>query len=215
MFKAMALKEWRESRPVILLGLAFYALLLWFLVPLIAKQYPLTIPFMGDDFRRGYSWISAGVAMILGFRQTLGESMAGTFPFLFHRPATRRWLIGMKVAVGLLSYLLFGLFPIVAYAFWASIPGIHASPFYWEMTTPSLVAWAAMTILYLGAFLSGIRPGRWFGSRLFPLVAAALAAIFAYYNSDHDIMVSLAWTFVVDLWLIVLILYVARTRDYT
>jgi hypothetical protein len=32
----------------------------------------------------------------------------------------------------------------------------------------------------LGAFASGIRPARWIGSRLFPLVAVAVPAVFIY-----------------------------------
>jgi hypothetical protein len=34
-----------------------------------------------------------------------------------------------------------------------------------------------LPVVYLGAFLSGIRPGHWFGSRLVPLVAAIFIAI--------------------------------------
>jgi hypothetical protein len=33
--------------------------------------------------------------------------------------------------------------------------------------------------LYIGAFLSGIRPGRWFGTRLVPLAAAIGSAVIA------------------------------------
>ena len=34
-----------------------------------------------------------------------------------------------------------------------------------------------MPLLYFGAFLSGIRPARWFGTRLLPLVAAGALAM--------------------------------------
>jgi hypothetical protein len=44
------------------------------------------------------------------------------------------------------------------------------------MTLPTWQALIAVTMLYLAAFLCGLRPSRWFGSRLLPLVAIGLAA---------------------------------------
>ena len=38
------------------------------------------------------------------------------------------------------------------------------------MTVPAFQIWLLMPLVYLGAFASGIRPARWFGSRLLPLV---------------------------------------------
>jgi hypothetical protein len=68
---------------------------------------------------------------------------------------------------------------ILLYAWWASAPGHIAAPFYWSMTRPAWCNWVALPLVYVGAFLSGIRPGRWFGSRLVPLVAAIALALLA------------------------------------
>jgi hypothetical protein len=70
-----------------------------------------------------------------------------------------------------------------------------------------------MTILYLGSFLSGIRPARWIGTRLAPLAASGLLV---------GLIQLIPWWWVLGLAAVVLavavltanILFVARTRDY-
>ena len=70
--------------------------------------------------------------------------------------------------------------PIVLYGAWAAVPGHHASPFEWSMTGPAWRLTILMPLLYLGAFLSGLRPARWFGTRLLPLVASVLCLALLY-----------------------------------
>jgi hypothetical protein len=80
------------------------------------------------------------------------------------------------------------------------------------MTVPAWQLWVTLLLVYLGAFLSGIRPARWFGTRLLPLVATAAFALFVWTS---------AWWW---LWLISLalcaglmmmsIFYYAERRDY-
>jgi len=155
-------------------------------------------------------------AIAMGLRQTLGESIHGTYPLLFHRPAERRWLIGMKLLVGVAAYLATGVVSIVAYSLWAATPGTHASPFQWAMTVPAWILWFGIAILYLGAFLTGIRPGRWFGTRLLPLVAAGLAtvattSVFFLYCQEWLILILIL---LVEVGTIAVIFFVVRMRDY-
>jgi hypothetical protein len=80
------------------------------------------------------------------------------------------------------------------------------------MTLPAWQLWACMLLVYFGAFLSGIRPARWFGTRLVPLVAAIVLAVLVW---------SAPWWW---LWLAALaagaglilvnIFYYAALRDY-
>ena len=223
MFRAMAIKEFREIRGIVLLALAAYALLA---AATIDPMSPLNIfgartldgsvPFVRDIFTGWFFFISVVFTIALGLRQTLGESMRGTYPFLLHRPAGRRWLIGIKLAVGLTFYLICAVIPILIYGHWAATPGTHPSPFEWSMTVPTWVGWLAMTPLYLGAFLAVVRPGRWYRSRLLPLAASALAALAA-----AGLAAGFEWflwpsliVLVVDVWLIAMILFAIQTRDY-
>ena len=41
------------------------------------------------------------------------------------------------------------------------------------MTIPVWLTWLAVGLVYLGAFLSGIRPAAWWGTRLMPLAGAS------------------------------------------
>lgn len=220
MFKAFAVKEFREIRGIVLLALAAFIYLvaaaeeprLW---PGISRRAP--VPFVHDGFLQFFIFISASLAIGLGLRQTLGESIGGTYPFLFHRPATRRWLVGTKLLLGLAAYLICAVIPILAHGLWAATPGAHASPFEWAMTVPAWELWFGMTLLYLGAFLTGVRPARWYRSRVLPLAAAGL--IVAYTMAFLVFTMGAYWgecliVLVIDVWLVAMILFVVETRDY-
>ncbi len=224
MFRALATKEWRETR-----GFALAALVLYGFVLASKRSYYLTangsaaVPFVTDDFAQAVALISGALAIALGLRQTLGESLRGTYPFLLHRPAGRRWLIGVKLFVGLCVCLLCGAAAILVYGCWAATPGSHASPFQWSMTLPSWETGFRVTILYLGAFLTGLRPGRWYRTRILPLATTLVVFVIvgwtAFGNDGGLIETGLSlwpWLaiFVADVWLITAILFTARTRDY-
>ena len=115
--------------------------------------------------------------MALGLRQTVVESRRGTWLFLLHRPASLWRVLAAKLAVGGGLYLVCGAVAILSYAAWAAMPGKHASPFLWWMTARAWKAWGVIAIVYLAAFLAGIRPARWFGTRLLPLAAGGVLAL--------------------------------------
>jgi hypothetical protein len=182
-------------------------------------QRETLLPFVIEDaFVFRFLVASAALAIALGLSQSLSETVRGTYPFLLHRPVTRRWLIGMKLSVGMVAYLLCAAVPLLVYGLWAATPGIYAGPFEWSMTWPAWAGWLATTLLYLGAFLTGIRPGRWYGSRLLPLVVAAAGSVTAagIASASHQapLWVCLA-VLGADAWVISAILFVARTRDFS
>jgi hypothetical protein len=218
----MVVKEWRETRGIALAALAAYAYLVASRIhprlPLGAgEQQYLVVPFVQDVFVVFFGSIAVLMAVALGLRQTLGESLRGTYPFLLHRPASRRWLLGVKLLVGLGLYAVLGAAAIVAYGLWAATPGTHASPFLWSMTVPTWSFLFFATLVYLSAFLTGLRPGRWYRSRLLPFLAivpimyGATAAVFGLGATLWpNLSVLLA-----DAWFIAVILFVGRTRDYS
>jgi hypothetical protein len=232
MFKAMVSKELRETLGI--MAMVLVACLLFFsgainavfrifggsadaLNALDYYCYQGYVPFAQDAFSmERFCWVCAAVAIALGLRQTLGESIHGTYAFLFHRPTERRRLIATKLLVGLAVYLASGSILILVYGLWAATPGTHASPFEWSMTATTWAALVEMALIYFAAFLSGLRPARWFGTRLLPLaavvplIARAFPEPFCTGSAWHLVVV-----LVVDAWMIVAILFVARTRDYS
>lgn len=227
---AMALKEMREIRGIALVALVIYSLLLvnaiapssplnlLSYVPVASSPYEQLPPFVSDGFLFRFHVVSALLAIVLGLWQTQGESVRGTYPFLLHRPVSRRWLIGVKLVVGMLAYLVPAALPLGIYTLWAATPGSHLGPFEWSMTWPAWAGWLAATVLYTGAFLTGIRPGRWYGTRLLPLLAAVMAVVVAAATASTMYQAPL-WiapaTVAADAWVIVVILFVARNRDFS
>jgi len=129
------------------------------------------IPFVTDTPATCLFFVAGAFAAVAGIWQSWRESMGQTYLFLLHRPVSRARIFGTKLLVGLtLSQLVIGL-PLVIYALWAAAPGTHPSPFRWSMTTWAWQTWLLIPLFYLAGFLSGVRPARWFGSRLFPIAA--------------------------------------------
>lgn len=222
MYRAMALKELREIRGIAISAVAAYCCLVAAavnprLLPPGTRQGNMP-PFVDDGFFGGwFVCICVVVTIALGLRQTLGESVAGTYSFLFHRPARRRWLVGIKLLVGMSVYLVCGPVAILGYGIWAATPGTHASPFEWSMTVPYWVIWFGMTLLYLGAFLTGLRPGRWYGSRILPLAATgpAIFGVIASVIVVGNVLWPLLLALIAGIWMIAMIFFVARVRDYS
>jgi hypothetical protein len=183
MFKALVTKELRESAGIVVLAAlaiaySFSELTGMRLLPWQSGN-PYSYPFVYDSFGFYLALCAGGLAIALGLKQTAWEIGQGTTYFLFHRPIRRDRIFISKLTVGLSWVIGLSAVLILLYAWWAATPGHVAGPFDWSMTAPAWQQWMVLPIVYLGAFLSGVRPGRWFGTRLVPLVAAIFLAIAA------------------------------------
>ncbi len=186
MVLAVVSKELRETRAFAALAIGVYVVylskltgtwnplltsLFWW-APGMSAEAP-DLPFVQDNFAAMLFFAGAALAIAIGFRQSAWEPSQGTALYLLHLPLGRRTIVLSKLLTGIGLLLACTLLPILIYAMWAATPGTHPAPFEWSMTGPAFRIWLVLPILYLGAFASGIRPARWFGSRLVPLVAAA------------------------------------------
>jgi hypothetical protein len=214
----MVIKELRETFWMALVALGVYLLfimeqLMGYDLKSMVRMERHIIPFATGEFGGTFGVISACLALALGFRQSIWESFRGTWPVLLHRPVSRRWMVGVKLATGLGLYLATAAAPILLYAGWAATPGTHASPFEWSMTLGAWQIWLAITGLYLAAFLVGIRPARWFGSRLLPLVGAGVLVLMLCMLDWWQW--SMIGALALDGCLMSMILFVAYSRDYS
>ncbi|HUY35569.1 MAG TPA: hypothetical protein VMV69_22690 [Pirellulales bacterium] len=222
MYKALAFKELRELAGIAALGLAAYGFVLAFCTgmvyfsPLSAGWDPSysKVPFVEGSFRYWCVGLAAGLSVSLGVWQSAREEARGTWLLLLHRPLSREKLTGVKLLVGLATYAVCAGLPTLAFACWATIPGTHASPFEWSMTVGTWEVLFGLTALYLAAFLSGLRPGHWFGTRLLPLAAAAVLVTLIELLPGPPVAVRLAVLVLLDAALVSSILFVSRTRDY-
>ena len=218
MTSALTLKELRETAGISLLGLAamlVVALTAMSLSPVPGLIQPARgsgeIPFLSGAFVFQFTLAAGGLAILLGFWQAVGDFTGQAQLFLLHRPISRQAIYAIKLAVGLSIYLMVAGLCVLLYALWAASPGTHASPFAWSMTLSTWTTWLAISAVYLGAFLSGIRPGAWLGTRLAPLAGACGLAVLCSLPP-----VAVAWPLLIglDVLLIALILHVARERDF-
>jgi len=180
MIKALAIKELRESLGITVVA----ALLMAWAVATTTGGNPLTrafavgyhspshIAFINGSFSQAAVMFVGGLAVLLGLKQSAWEEHHATLHFLYFRPISRRVILASKLAVG--TTLVFGLMAvsILAYGTWAATPGNNAAPFEWSMSSDAWKLAASLPLIYLGGFLCGIRPGRWFGTRLVPFVGA-------------------------------------------
>lgn len=220
MLKALVIKELRESLGIV----AVAALGMAWLVACCMGKNPLLgiisfsysdshIAFISDSFYGMSVLVVGGLAVALGLKQSAWEVHHNTFYYLFHRPISRRAVLATKLIVG--AMLVFGLLAlaILVYAIWAGVPGHLPAPFQWSMTKDAWILALTMPLLYLGGFLSGIRPGRWFGSRLFPL-AATLMMLTVILTISEYWWLRLPVLVVSYVGCLVAIDYYTETRDY-
>ncbi len=216
MWTAMIYKELREAAGIAALGLAALFVMVtaetgMSILPLVSSVRG-KVPFLGSTLF--FVPVAVIFTIVLGFRQTAWELYQGTFMFLLHRPVARERLILAKLTIGLAVYLVCGAVPVICFALWAATPGTHASPFFWSMTFPIWKIWIAMTVLYVGAFASGLLDGHWLGRRLLPLAAAGVAS---------GSIAALPWWWLTGFPLLVaslavgitIVFYIARRREYS
>jgi len=213
------LKELRETAWIALVGLGVHLAFVancagYNILPFFRMHIQSEIPFLEGYFLPFFCIISIALAVALGLRQTTFESVRGTWLFLLHRPASMRRVLAAKLVVGGGLYLVCGLIAILTYAGWAAMPGRHASPFFWWMTAYAWMAWGLISIIYLGAFLAGMRPARWFGTRLLPLAAGGLLTLLLIYPMFWPLLGIAAFLLVAS-GLIGLIHFTARTHDFS
>jgi hypothetical protein len=222
MWKALVYKEIRELLPVSCIVLIVYLGLIGQMAsfPVLAFisgqiRENTGIPFLDEQLFGPFIAVSVGFTLALAYLQTVKESNRGTWLFLLHRPVNRKHIVAIKLVVGTGLYLVGSAIVLLLYTAWAATPGTHASPFAWWMTVPVWKIWLTMPLCYLGAFLAGIRPGRWFGTRLMPLVVVGtltggIGAIYQRWS-----ILGLTAIVVMSAILVGLILYVAQTRDFS
>jgi ABC-type transport system involved in multi-copper enzyme maturation permease subunit len=216
MLKALVIKELRESVGIVALAVLGTVYALSELTGLRLLQWGgrslNRYPFIYDELTFYLSCCAGALAVALAMKQTAWELGQGTYFFLFHRPVSRTWIIACKLAVGTLWVVLLSALMILVYAWWVATPGHITGPFFWSMTAGAWRLWVALPVVYLSAFLAGIRPAKWFGSRLVPVVAAIAVVVIA--ANMPWLWLSLLISAIAAAAYLVSIFYYVRRRDY-
>ena len=177
MIRALALKELRETAGFAVLATLAYLSIVAGMVGMqpfarLLRKQSTGVPFVDTEVLQLFTIVAIAFTLVLGFRQAAWEVNQGTYQYLLHRPLRRSAIFLIKLGVGIVMFVVCTAVPLLLYALWAAMPGTHSSPFVWSMTEPAWRFCLGMPLIYLGAFLSGLRPGRWYGTRLLPLAGA-------------------------------------------
>ena len=130
-----------------------------------------------------FGFLLASIASVLGFSMSLDDGLRGTWAFALFRPVSRRAYIGAKLLVGAVVTLVLAMLPVVVYSIWVERPGNLGAPFHWSQLQPAIEACGWSVVIFLGAFLSGIRPAKWWWSRLWPLVTTVTLGMWFWMGS--------------------------------
>lgn len=187
------------------------------LIPFLNSDRQGEIPFIGGryDLDREGTFVLIGVlaGVVLGLHQTVWESWRQTTLFLLHRPMPRAKIILSKILAGSLMILLITAGPLLIYSAWAAAPGTHASPFFWGMTETWWRGVEVAFVCYLGAFLAGIRPAAWLGSRTWPAISTIVMAVGLKFAPVWPVFIYFGLTTIAVI-LVALILDTARLREF-
>jgi hypothetical protein len=217
MIRALALKELRELLGLTALGLGVCLLVVAMLCGIKPFANWAHLNEMGTPFQERvlvpFVVVSGVFAAVLGLRQSAWEEWRGTFQFLLHRPVRRETIFLTKLATGGGVHLACTGVALLLYALWAATLGRRAAPFEWATTGFAWRLWFTMPSIYLGAFLTGLRPARWYGTRVLPLLACVMTVV-GLMLLPWWWQVAFPATILLDALLTTNICAVARERDY-
>ena len=181
--KAMFWKECRENGLWAVLGSLALSLGLayaWFQ----QTPGPITPSMIWPQEKLILTLTAPLIGLALGLLQILPELRRDQWAFLVHRPASSTMLFLGKILPGLCLYLAATVLPLLGLTAWLASPTHVPAPFDARFT---LAGWAAILSglpFYGAGLLVALRPARWYGSRVLPLVAALLAPWAASYFSE-------------------------------
>ena len=166
---AVLRKELIEVSPVLLLSIVPYVVLVVVQISdaVYIERFNMASHILMRDGAMTFLAVSTLLAGLLGLVQTLRESVEGTWGYYLFLPASRNELLIAKMLAGLTGHAAASLLALVLMLLAALFgPGSTETAFALNMLLQFFVA---SVIVYFGAFLSGIRPARLLGTRLFPL----------------------------------------------
>jgi ABC-type transport system involved in multi-copper enzyme maturation permease subunit len=189
---ALVKKELREHYPVALLAfvvawVAVAAAIATLTLLNVDAQYRYSgfypgvllrlgvVPLVNPVFLGVFTCTCGVLGTLLGALLTAREEVFHTWSFLLSRPVSRLQVFWAKLVTGTLLYATVLAPPYLALGLWSAVPGNVPAPWHWSFMRGGALGLFLGYALLLGTFACGIRPARWYGTRLVPLVATITA----------------------------------------
>lgn len=183
---------WREIREYRIWALLYMVVMLVSFAAVLFTERETLHSYGG--YRNGFSLVSETFlltgrigallwAATLGFVQILADFRGDRTALLLHRPATRSSIFFGKASGGAVLYFFPLGVPFVLACAWAATPGNLAAPFWPRLMLPAIADMLSGLAFYFAAMIAALRPARWYGSRVLPLIAAAPAVAATHHGS--------------------------------
>jgi hypothetical protein len=171
--KAIVWKEWRENVKSALLAMLGLGAMTYYLQYQAAADYIVGIRWL-NQLLIATSCGAPVAALLLGVLQIFPELRRDQWAFLVHRPIPRSTIYYGKVIAGLSLYFLATALPFFCAQLWIAMPGHYPIPYDIRMSLPVVADVVSSIPFYFAGLLFALRPARWYGSRIFPLIGAGV-----------------------------------------
>ena len=160
-------KELRENLRWLLVGLALIGSLLWYATP---KSLAIEIRHTEHTIATMMFFGAALFAIGLGVMQSFADLRTAARSFLFHRSVPISTIFYSKLISGAIIYFATVGLPLLMVALWFASQGIDYLPVRPLQVFPAAVVALACFGFHPAAMFMLVRSGRWFGTKLLPLV---------------------------------------------
>lgn len=166
---------WKELRENRIVGLLLFAI-----VSLAFGENIYQCKVGSINYDQSITLYSALIcAFCFGFFQTFRERKIDRWAFMMHRPISLSSIFLAKSFAGILIVILSVGIPFFGWLFWMSIPGNLSAPFDWRLSLRGISDLTASLAFYFAGMLVALRPVRWWGTRIWPLLAAGCFTMLA------------------------------------
>ncbi len=176
---AICWKELRENYRWALLALLGLGVAQWYALHQGEEAYSFGYNWSGKGllldsppFLAVTTFGCAAAGLLLGFLQILPELRRDRWASLLHRPVSRGVVFRGKAVSGLILYALATVPPFLFSVWLVATPGHFGAPFLPTMTLAGTADICAGAAYYFAALAMTLPRGVWFGTRVFPLLAA-------------------------------------------
>lgn len=166
-----------------------------------------------DEFVYLFLTISVVLAIVMGLVQCLAEDFQRTWRYVLAFPGGWPRIVKLKLACGAAVWLAWSVGSIVICLIVIAFDHGPPGETYGRMFDPMLRILFSVPIVYLGAFLTALRPAHWIFSRLMPLGGVLLCWFLLLYLPSWWVlapMVTVSFSAVLE----GIMFHVAASRDF-
>ncbi len=171
--RAIVVKELRENLRWLPVGVLIIGVFLWLVTPVSIKYGQIST----ENITSACGVGAALFAIALGALQSIFDLSDRQRGYLFHRSISGNAVMFGKVVAGAILYAFACAIPLTCLALWFAWMGPEYLPVRPAQLLPSVLMCVACFFLHPATLISVDRQARWFGTKLFPLVAVAAPLI--------------------------------------